>query len=273
MTELNAAREAAPSGVDVNTPSIARVYDFFLDGKDNYASDREVAQALLDIVPEAAIVARANRAVLRRAVRYLVGEAGIRQFLDIGSGLPTAGNVHEIAHEIDPDTRVVYVDNDPIVLVHGRALLADNKTTVVVQADARRPREILEHEATREMLDLDRPVAVLLAGLLHHIEDQDDPKGIAAELRDAVPSGSHLLITHFCDPGDDPLTDPMRAALRAKMSGFVDRRREVIAEFFEGLEMVSPGLVHLHEWRPDAEAQEQDHPLQRFMVAGLARKP
>ncbi|GAA2589953.1 SAM-dependent methyltransferase [Actinomadura fulvescens] len=265
--------EAAPAGIDTSVPSLARIYDFFLGGKDNFAVDRAVAADLVKIVPAAGIVAEANRGALRRAVRHLVGEVGIRQLIDVGSGLPTAENVHEVAHGIDPGVRVVYVDNDPIVLAHGRALLADNATTTVIQADARRPAEILEHPDTRKLIDFDRPVGVVMAGILHHMADEEDPAGVAAAFRDALVPGSHIFISHFCDPGDDPLVDEMRAVLRRDQGGFEYRPREVVESYFAGLELVEPGLVQLHEWRPDPEAREQEHELQRFMLAGLGRKP
>jgi hypothetical protein len=182
--------EVVPPGIDVSKPSIARVYDFMVGGKDHFGIDRMAAERAMEIMPDAQEAGRACRAFLRRAVRYLSAEAGIRQFLDIGSGLPTATNVHQVAHEVDPEARVVYVDNDPMVLAHGRALLADERTTTVINADLRAPEEILRHQVTRDYLNFDEPVGLLLLSILHHLHDDEDPGGIAATLRAAMPVGS-----------------------------------------------------------------------------------
>jgi len=178
------------AGIDVSRPNVARVYDAFLGGKDNFAADREFVARAMQLAPKAPLAAQANRAFLRRAVRYLVGEAGINQLLDIGSGLPTQGNVSEVAHEIDPAVRVVHVDNDPVVYTHSKALLADTRTTDIVSGDIRRPAEILADPAVRALIDFGRPVGLLLIVILHHIEDYEDPAGIAAQLRDPMPAGS-----------------------------------------------------------------------------------
>lgn len=264
-------------GIDVSNPSIARAYDFFLGGKDNFAADREMAALACQVTPDGPEAAQANRSFLRRVVRYLVEEAGIRQFLDIGSGLPTQGNVHEVAHEIDPKAQVVYVDNDPIVLAHGRALLADNQTTTVVTADLRRPDEILRHERVREFIDFDRPVGLLLFAILHHVHDVDDPPSIAASLRAALPPGSYLAVSHFHNPGD-ALPDVAREAAQIETvfnetlgTGRWRSRDEILA-YFGDMELLVPGLVPLPQWRPDAdERSEQSHTYHTF-IGGVGRK-
>ncbi|MFC7532655.1 SAM-dependent methyltransferase [Actinoplanes sp. GCM10030250] len=195
------ADEAAPPGVDISTPSIARVYDFMVGGKDHFAVDRMAAQRALEIMPDAQEAGRACRAFLRRVVRFLAADAGVRQFLDIGSGLPTETNVHQVAHAVDPEARVVYADIDPMVLVHGRALLAGDDTTALIEADIRSPEGILGHPVVRERLDFTQPVGLLLFSILHHLHDTEDPGAIAATLRDALPPGSYLAIIHFWDPG------------------------------------------------------------------------
>ncbi len=273
MRERLSESEILPTEIDTSTPSIARVYDYFLKGKDNFAADREVAEQIIEAAPEAAIAAESNRGVLRRAVRHLVADAGIRQFIDIGSGLPTQGNVHEVAHAIDPQARVVYVDNDPIVLAHGRALLAETDTTTVIQADIREPGQILDNPDTQALIDFTEPVGLLLAGIIHHVQDEEDPERIMARLRDALPSGSYVLLTHFFDPGDDPVAARFESIMQEGFETGRYRRRDEIEPFFDGLELLEPGLVHLHQWRPDPQEPEQEHYLQKYVVAGLACKP
>jgi hypothetical protein len=204
------------AGIDPTKPNVARVYDFLLGGKDNFAVDRELGEEILRMVPEATESGVANRGFLRRAVRYLVAEAGVRQFLDIGSGLPTQGNVHEIAQDLDPRARVVYVDNDPVVLVHTRALLENLDTTAVIMGDLRRPDEILENKTLRRFLDFDQPIGLLMISILHHINDHEDPVGITETLRDALAPGSHMAITHFHNPGDERPEDAALALASEK---------------------------------------------------------
>jgi hypothetical protein len=194
-------QEHAPQGIDTTKPSVSRVYDFMLGGKDNYEVDRRMAAMALQVAPDAPEAARANREFLARVVRHLTAEAGIRQFLDIGSGLPTQGNVHEIAQSVDPGTRVVYVDHDPIVLVHGRALLAVDDTTTVVEADLKHPDGILGHPEVGRLIDFTEPVGLLMFGILHHLADDEDPGGITARIMDRLPSGSYLAVSHFHNPG------------------------------------------------------------------------
>ena len=184
------------SEIDTTRPHPARMYDAYLGGKDNYAADREAVRQILRTWPEVRAMARANRAAMQRMVRYLAGEAGIRQFLDIGTGIPSVGNVHEVAGQVAPGSRVVYVDNDPIVHVHANALLTGSGTTGIVLADLREPREILTHPKVRELIDFSEPVALLLIAILHFITEEENPHGIVATLRDGLPSGSFLAMSH-----------------------------------------------------------------------------
>jgi hypothetical protein len=271
--------QTVPPGVDATVPSIARVYDVFLGGKDNFAVDREVAAAVNQIHPNGRVMAGVNRALLGRVVRFLTADVGIRQFLDLGSGLPTRGNVHEIAQAVDPSTRVVYVDNDPMVLAHGRALLADNQTTTVIMADIRRPAEILESSEVRKYIDFNQPVGLLAFAILHHFTDDEDPAGIAATLRDAVPSGSHMGLAHFFNPGDEQPEAAREAAQVEKL--FTEklgtgrfRSRAEIMSYFGDWELLEPGLVLSGDWRPDPDtvAMERTLTYQTF-ATGVARKP
>ncbi|WP_043628046.1 SAM-dependent methyltransferase [Nonomuraea candida] len=270
---------SAPSGIDTTRPSVARVYDFMLGGKDNYEIDRQVAQAALRIAPDAPEAALANREFLRRTVRHLAAEAGIRQFLDIGSGLPTQGNVHEVAQAVIPGAHVVYVDHDPIVLAHGRALLAVDETTTIVEADAREPEKILDDPRTRSLIDFDEPVGLLLFGILHHLSDEEDPAGIAARLIRPLAPGSHVVISHFHNPGQERPEVAEQAATAEKLfnehlgTGRWRTRAEILA-FFDGLDLLEPGLVPLPEWRPETgDHQAAPGITYHTFVGGVARKP
>jgi S-adenosyl methyltransferase len=252
------AGQAWPPAFDTSVAHQARIYDYLLGGKDNYAADRAAVEAGLKVWPEAAHSARANRAFLGRAVRYLAGEAGMRQFLDLGTGIPTAGNTHQVAQAIAPETRVVYVDYDPIVLAHARALLTSHAAgaTDYIEADLRDTGTILSEAAER--LDFTKPVAVTLLAILHAIPDADDPHSIVAQLMHAVPPGSYLAISH---PGLDLLsqetTDRFRDVTDRMVRGdFVFRSREQVARFFEGTQLVEPGLVTAEEWRPDPDSAQ-----------------
>ena len=258
--EAVAPGDGAPgkSGLLPFDPSVAhqaRMYDYLLGGKDNYAADRAAMEAALKVNPEMAFTARANRAFLGRAVRYLAAEAGIRQFLDIGTGIPTAGNTHEVAQSVAPEARVLYVDYDPIVLAHARALLTsgDAGETEYIEADLRDTDTILEK--ARDFLDFTKPVGITLVAILHAIPDADDPHAIVARLLDAVPSGSYLAFTHV---GADLLDPETRARLEGLSSqsmqqrvGFRDRTQ--IARFLDGTDPVAPGLVRAELWHPDPD--------------------
>jgi S-adenosyl methyltransferase len=270
--------EMAPPGVDTTRPSIARVYDFFLGGKDNFAIDRMAGQKALEITPDAMEAGRASRAFLRRTVRLLAAEAGIRQFLDLGSGLPSQGNVHEVAHSVDPSIRVVYVDNDPMVLTHGRALLADNHTTTVIEADIRRPDEILHNATVRQYLDFTKPVGLLMLAVLHHVGDDEAPAEIAAKLRASLAPGSYLALSHFRDPaGLDPAVSAnaheVERVFNATLGTGRWRQQDEILSYFGDFELLDPGLVPLADWRPepqDVRPAQTDTYL--TFVGGVARK-
>jgi predicted O-methyltransferase YrrM len=243
----------APPEFDTSVAHQARMYDYMLGGKDNYAADRAAAEAAFKVWPDMAAAARANRAFLGRVVRYLAGEAGIRQFLDIGTGIPTAGNTHQVAQEIAPESCVVYVDYDPIVLAHARALLTSSEAGVTeyIEADLRATGTILTQAA--QVLDFTKPVAVTLIFILHAIPDADDPYAIVARLLDAVPPGSYLAISHAgSDLLDRKTLQGIQDAWRGKMQQQITwRNREQVARFFAGTDLVAPGLVRVEEWRPD----------------------
>jgi S-adenosyl methyltransferase len=227
---------------------------------------------LIELVPECLAIAHENRNVLRRAVRYLVREAKIRQILDIGSGLPTAGNVHEVAHAEDPSVRVVYVDKDPIVLAHGRALLADNDTTTVITADLLDPDSIFANPATRRYIDETEPFAIIVSGILHHLRDDQDPVGVAAQLRERLPSGGYLMVSNFLDAGDPRSARLEKAFLHGGLGTGRFRTLDQQLPYFDGLEMVPPGLVRANDWRPD-EDTPTDSPVYHLYCAGMGRKP
>jgi hypothetical protein len=255
---------------DVSRPSVARTYDAVLGGRDNYPPDEAVAEELRKTVPQITDLAWWNRAVLGRGVRYLAAEAGMRQFIDLGAGLPTMDNTHEVARRHAPDARVVYVDIDPIVLAHGKALLAADERTAVITADLRKPCGVLDHPDTRRLIDRTKPVAILLVGVLHHLHDNENPGGIVDAYMDAVPAGSHLFITHFCDSGPDA-----RALQKTFLTFLGSGRFRTVVEirrYFAGLEMVEPGLVYLPEWRPDGPVNRWLTTTQRLTVAGIGRK-
>ena len=233
---------AVAPGFDPLRPSSARMFDYFLSGKDNYAADRALAERVSQVAPGIRALADANRNFLAQAVRTLAGEAGIRQFLDIGCGLPTAENVHEIAGKAAPGSRVVYVDNDPMVVAHALALLANGGDVDAFRADLRTPETILDNPRLTAVIDLDRPVAVLLTAVLHHLSDDEDPYGAVARIRDALPPGSHLVISHA-----ERTSALLRAALlhSAADTPLVPRSHDRIARFFDGMELLPPGLVRI----------------------------
>ncbi|MEX5637572.1 SAM-dependent methyltransferase [Parafrankia sp. FMc2] len=259
-----------PQGIDVSVPSIARVYDAILGGKDNFPVDRAVAEELVAFVPDGREAAIYNRALLGRGVRYLA-EQGIRQFIDLGSGLPTANNTHQVAQRIVPDARVVYVDNDPIVLAHGRALLAENRYTTVITADVRQPEEILNHPDLRSLIDFDQPVALLMLGIIHHLNDDENPNGLVARYRNAVASGSYLFLTHFVDHGAE--TADLQKAILTDLGSGRFRTLEEITAYFGGLELVEPGVVHIPLWRPDGPLPETLRLTEKMIGGGIGRKP
>jgi hypothetical protein len=262
---------------DTSKAHPARMYDYLLGGKDHFEADREAIAALLKSVPNARIGARENRAFLGRAVRYLVAEAGVRQFLDIGAGLPTANNVHEVAQAIAPDSRVAYVDNDPIVMAHARALLTSRPEgkTAYIHADLRDPESILNHPSVRETLDFGQPIALVLMAILHFFKPEDNPEGIVSTLVSALPPGSYLLASHGTGDYNDPTSaaDGVQAVQRAGVPFYLRTSDEFADLAFAGLELVPPGLVPVSEWRPDVEPGFLPQPAEVGYYGAIARKP
>ena len=265
--------QQVPPEINTNVPQSARVYDYWLGGKDHFPADRALGDAIAGALPTIRTQVRAQRAFLGRAVRYLTRDAGIRQYLDIGTGIPSAGNVHDVAQEIASESRVLYVDNDPIVLAHARALMAGTAEGPVafIQADLREPEAILSDPAVAGTLDLAQPVGLVLIGVMHHLRDDDDPRRIVATLVDALAPGSYLVLSQST-PDFDP--DAMRALAAASEQGGIANVPRSLADtepFFAGLELVEPGLVPMATWRPDPGA-EQD-PRSVYAYGGVARKP
>jgi len=261
----------APMELNTHIAHPARVYDYWLGGKDNFPADIRAAEAVIAEMPEIRLAVRENRAFLRRVVRFLAGEAGIRQFIDLGAGLPTQGNVHEIAHQVAPDAQVVYVDNDPIVNVHGEALLAGQATSIVL-ADLRDPAAALDHPGVRAAIDLDQPVAVLLLAVLHLVADTEDPGRIVAGYRDRIGPGSYLALSH--GTADINTQAARRAAERfaraPNAAPYVHRSHAEVLRFFDGLELVEPGLVQIPLWRPDGPLPEELERVNGY--GGVGRK-
>jgi hypothetical protein len=261
------------SEIDTTRPHPARMYDAYLGGKDNYVADREAVRQILRNWPEVRAMARANRAFMQRAVRFLAGEAGIRQFLDIGTGIPSAGNVHEVAGQVAPGSRVVYVDNDPIVHVHANALLTGSGTTSIVLADLREPEAILTHPKVRGLIDFSKPVALLLIAILHFISEEENPDRIVASLRDALPSGSFLALSHgtadFHPPGVD---SEAAASYETATAPLVLRTIDQVSAFFDGFDLVEPGLVQAPLWRPDGKPPRPKDLAKIGVYVGVGRK-
>jgi SAM-dependent methyltransferase len=247
----------APPEVALDRPSPARIYDYMLGGSHNFAVDRQMAEMVLAAAPAIRPTAHANRAFLRRAIEYLV-DAGLRQFLDLGSGIPTVGNVHEVAQRRVPESKVVYVDIDPVAVAHSRAIVGGNDRVTILQADVRQPESILGSPEVTKLIDLSQPVAVLMVGLLHFLPDSDRPVEIIAWLRDAVPTGSHLVIAQVSMP--DQITPEQQAIVEryTRATPVALRSRDEIAAFFDGFELVEPGLVEQASWRPDPGSAEEE---------------
>ncbi|TDC88644.1 SAM-dependent methyltransferase [Actinomadura sp. 7K507] len=250
--------EQVPAGIDPNVPSVARMYDYYLGGKDNYVSDREAAEKVIAISREVGndvrLAARANRAFLGRAAGMLAG-MGVRQFIDIGTGLPTQENVHQVVLREAPDAQVVYVDNDPIVLVHARALLADNPRTVVLEGDLRDPDALLADPALRARIDFDRPVALIMCAILQFVSDDEEIARIVGRLRGSLPSGSHIVISHVF-PGeghDDELAEVDGLYSRTSPGNFTFRSRAQIRSILDGTELLPPGLAPVEDWQPGGD--------------------
>jgi hypothetical protein len=267
--------EASVPQIDVSRPHTARMYDYYLGGKNHFAADRELADKVLDSMPSARTAARENRAFMGRAVRFLAAEAGVRQFLDIGTGLPTTSSVHEVAQAVTPSARVMYADNDPMVLAHARALLTSSPEgrTDYIQADLRDPESVLAHPSVREVLDFGQPVALMLVAILHFIPDEARPEDIVATLLSALPAGSYLVASHGTTEHDPVGPAAGQAAYRA--SGVTGRARnsdEFARLAFSGLELVPPGVVLVSEWRPDGTGPRPS-PAEVSVYGGVARRP
>ncbi|MGB6455802.1 MAG: SAM-dependent methyltransferase [Streptosporangiaceae bacterium] len=265
-----ASSERTTDPLDTSVAHIARVYDYLLGGKDNFEADRAAADAMKRAYPDIANSMRSNRQFLARTVRYLAGAEGIRQFLDVGTGIPTANNTHEVAQSIAPDCRVVYVDRDPVVLIHARALLTSEPEGVTdyIEADIRDPQAILAHAAS--VLDFSKPIALMLVAILHFVPNEDRPHEVVATLLDALPPGSFLTLTH---PGSDVDADASEAARRFNDRAAEQatlRSRDEVMRFFAGLDMVEPGLVQIQDWRPTTRPLAASG---TSVWGGVARKP
>jgi hypothetical protein len=256
--------------IDLTRPSAARVYDYYLGGAHNFAVDREMALKAIEMWPELPLIMQANRAFLRRAVEFCVA-GGVRQFLDLGSGIPTAGNVHEVARAAHPDSRVVYVDNDPIAVTYSRTILGDDEQTTVVGADLRSPADVLAE--ARSLLDFSRPVAVMMVAVLHFVGDDDRPADIVAAYRDAVPEGSFLVVSHATQDGQERRADDHQALYRRRTATPMTMRSKAqVAELFTGFDLVEPGVVHLPLWRPASLDDVDDRPERFAGLAAVGRK-
>jgi hypothetical protein len=262
-----------PPEIDTTQANIARVYDYWLGGSHNFRADQDVARAMIAVDPNIRAMMRANRAFLGRAVRYLAREAGIRQFLDIGSGIPTEQNVHEVAQAAASGSRVVYVDNDEIAVAHSRLMLEDNPDATVIQADLREPAKILADPETQLIIDFAQPVALLMLAVLHFVPDEADPAQIMATLRDAVCPGSYLVICHACRDVRPDTADNVTTVYTSRVAAQLRvRTRDEIAALFDGFTLVEPGLVWIPEWRPDSPADVPENPEQFWALVGVARR-
>jgi hypothetical protein len=256
--------------IDLDTPNAARIYDYLLGGATNSEADRELAREVIRAMPEVEYLTRANRAFLRRVVRHLV-ELGVRQFIDIGSGIPTAGNVHEVAQQRDPRCRVVYVDREPTAVVHSELLLQDNELAAIVQEDFRRPAAVLTAPAVQQLIDFDQPVGLLLFALLHHIPDEDDPAELIATYRDALPEGSYLALSHTTHESVSDHILSVYDLYAANRTPITLRGRADIARLLDGFDPVEPGIVLVPRWRPESP-EDADHPEEAALYGVVARK-
>ena len=258
--------------VDASVPNVARIYDYLLGGKDNYSADRDAAVGLVRLIPDALRAAHHNRRFLQRTVRFLTADAGVRQFIDIGTGLPTQGNVHEVAQGIKPDARILYVDYDPVVISHAQALLVKNPLVVAINRDLRDPVQIISHPALQALIDLDKPVAILLVAVLHFIRDRDEPHEIVEKLKAAMPSGSYLVVSHVtADEIPAQITARIRKLYDRATAPATPRTRTEIERFFDGMEIIAPGLTDVSLWR--AESAPLGEPGRTLFYGGVGRKP
>ena len=260
-----------PPGVDTRRANPARVYDYWLGGTHNFLADQDAGRAVVAADPNMREMARANRAFLGRAVRFLAAQ-GIRQYLDIGSGIPTQGNVHEIAQQAAPGSRVVYVDIDPVAVAHSRAILAGIQDAGIIEADLREPQKILAHSVTRSLVDFDQPAGLLLSAVLHFVGHDEDPWRLTRTLRDALPAGSYLVISHGTDEAVD--AEAAGKVYNSTVSTQIHlRSRAEVVKFFDGFKLVQPGVVFIPEWRPDSAEDVRGHLGRIPGLVGVARKP
>ncbi|MDT0608647.1 SAM-dependent methyltransferase [Streptomyces lancefieldiae] len=270
MTSLSGGESTAhPYLIDTSKPHPARMYDYFLGGKDNYEVDQKAAEQFMKAAPEVRAGVLANRHFMHRAVRHVVAEGGVRQILDVGTGLPTEPNVHQIARAVAPETRVAYVDNDPIVSTHSRTL-ADGADTSVVLADLRDPRAILDHPEVRGVIDFDRPVALLLVAVVHFVSDAEDPDGVVATLRDALPAGSYLVLSHATGDVHEDRREDAAAVYNDATASLHLRPHARVLDLFGDFALVEPGLVRVTDWRPDEAPRRDAPPI--GIYGGVARK-
>jgi hypothetical protein len=266
----------ASASIDTSVAHPARRYDYWLGGKDNFQADRDSADAVAAAWPAIRTAVLENRGFLRRAVSFLAGEMGVRQFLDVGTGLPTANNVHDVAQGIAPQSRIVYVDNDPLVLVHARALLTSSPegVTAYIDADLHEPEKILNDSELQATLDFSEPVALMLLAVLHFLPDGDDPYAIVARLVDALPPGSYLVLSHSTfDPLDEPTAAKLGAIGASSVPPFAARTKDQVSRFFTGLEILEPGIVSVADWRAEQEPQPRPTPAEVGWYGAVARKP
>ncbi|MCK2217820.1 SAM-dependent methyltransferase [Actinomadura sp. ATCC 31491] len=272
MTEA----DRAPAGINPNVPSVARMYDYYLGGRDNFAADREAAEKMIELGRrlgnDAREIALANRAFLGRAVR-LLAEAGVRQFVDIGAGLPTQDNVHQVARRHGPGSRVVYVDNDPIVLTHARALLARDPDVLAVEGDLKDPDAILDDPRVRDLLDLSQPYAVLMVAVLHFVPDDAEAARIVGRVRERLGPGGHLVLSHLYagDATDEDVQAGRQVYANTPSGGLARRGYEQIAAFFDGLDLIGPGLVPVADWTPDGDPAGAYDYVRSGILAGVGR--
>lgn len=262
----------APEGVDMTQASPARMYDALLGGSHNFEIDRKAAEMGKQLVPDLPRLALSNRAFLRRAVRFLV-DSGVRQFFDVGSGIPTAGNVHEVAQALDPRCRVLYADIDPVAVAHAKAILAGNERTGAIEADLRKPADLLARARATGLIDFEQPVGLLLVAVLHLVGDDDRPAELVTELRAAVADGSYVAISHLSSAQrpEDAAKLGANAADKSKV-GIHFRSREAIAGMFQGWELIDPGVVELPAWRPESDQDRHESPGRSLGLAGVGRK-
>ncbi|GAA2148389.1 SAM-dependent methyltransferase [Kitasatospora kazusensis] len=261
-----------PAGTDLDKPNAARVYDYYLGGSHNFEADRQMARKAMELWPELPTIMRSNRAFLRRAVQFLA-ERGTTRFLDIGSGIPTFGAVHEVARAIRPEARVVYVDRDPVAVAHSRLLLRDDPHSVVVEADLRSVPDLLGRPEVVDLLGAGEPVALMLVAVLHFVTDAEEPGRLVGALRDALPPGSALVLCHASQEGRPDQVGPHQELYRLTPTPLTMRSRQQITDFFDGFELVEPGVVYLPQWRPDYPESVGPHPERMTGMVGVGLLP